>query len=142
MQDVGVVAPIFKECFASPPWNEAWTDETAARRLSQFMGTETCRGVVAFDGERAVGFALGQLEGWVDGNIFLIQEVCVVPDRQRSGIGGRLLERLLRELEVRDRVTGTYLLTDAGSAAEAFYLGRGFQRSGRKIVLSAGRRNG
>jgi hypothetical protein len=49
-----------------------------------------------------------------------------------------LLEWLRQELEARDRVTGTYLLTDAGSAAETFYLGRGFHRSGRKVVLSAG----
>lgn len=84
-QDAGVLAGIFKDCFAAPPWNEVWSDEAAVRRLSQFIGTETCRGGVAFEGERAVGFALGQVEGWVDGNLFLLQEMCVVPDRQRSG---------------------------------------------------------
>ena len=140
-QDVSVLARIFKECFAAPPWNEAWSDETAIRRLSQFMGTKTCRGAVAFEAERAVGFVLGQIEGWVDGNLFLVQDMCVVSDRQRSGLGGRLLEWLLRDIEPRDRVTGTYLLTDAGSAAEAFYLGQGFKRSGRKVVLSTGRRD-
>jgi aminoglycoside 6'-N-acetyltransferase I len=140
-QDVSVLARIFKECFAAAPWNEAWSDETAIRRLSQFMGTKTCRGVVAFEAGRAVGFVLGQIEGWVDGNLFLVQDMCVVSDRQRSGLGGRLLEWLLRDIEPRDRVTGTYLLTDAGSAAEVFYLGQGFQRSGRKVVLSMGRRD-
>jgi hypothetical protein len=63
------------------------------------MGTETCRGVVAFEGEQAVGFALGQVEGWIDGNLFLLQETCVVPGRQRSGLGGRLVEWLPREIE-------------------------------------------
>lgn len=139
--DVPVLARIFKECFAAPPWSEAWTDETAIRRLSQFMGTETRRGVVAFEGERAVGFVLGQIEAWVEGNLFLVQEMCVVSDRRRSGLGGRLLEWLLRDIESRDHVTRTYLLTDADSAAEAFYLGRGFQRSGRRVVLSTGRRD-
>ncbi len=106
------------------------------------MGTETCRGAVLFEGDRAVGFVLGQIEGWVDGNLFLVQEMCVVPDRQRSGVGGRLLEWLLRALEAGDGVIRTYLLTDAASAAEAFYLANGFRRSGRRVVLSAGRRGG
>lgn len=142
-EDVAVLARVFKECFAAPPWNEAWSDQAAIRRLGQFVSAETCRGVVAFEAERAVGFALGQVEGWLDGNLFLVQEeMCVQPGRQRSGLGGRLLAWLLRELEARDRVTGAYLLTDAGSGAEAFYLGRGFQRSGRKVVLSTSRRNG
>jgi aminoglycoside 6'-N-acetyltransferase I len=138
---VTALGRIFKECFAAPPWNEAWSDEAAVRRLSQFMGTDTCRGVVAFERGRPVGFALGQIEGWVDGNLFLVQEMCVVSDRQRSGLGGQLLERLRRDVETRDHVSGTYLLTDAGSAAEAFYLAQGFQRSGRKVVLSTGRRD-
>jgi N-acetylglutamate synthase-like GNAT family acetyltransferase len=134
--DVELAASVFVECFSAPPWNEPWTLAAAARRLGLFASAPTFRGVVAIEEGRAVALATGQLEGWLRGSLFLIQEMCVVPRRQHAGVGTQLLAHLLLELQKNDDVSEVYLLTDAATAAESFYVARGFRRSERKIVLS------
>ncbi len=138
--DVELAASVFVECFSAPPWNEPWTLAAAVRRIGLFASAPTFRGVLAIEEGRAVALAAGQVEGWLRGSLFLIQEMCVAPRRQQAGIGTRLLEHLMRELQKNDDVSEVYLLTDAASSAESFYVARGFHRSERKIVLSTGLR--
>jgi aminoglycoside 6'-N-acetyltransferase I len=142
-RDISVVevesaASVFVECFSSPPWNEPWTLAAAVRRLGLFASAPTFRGVLAIERGRLVAMALGQVEGWLRGSLFLLQEMCVVPGRQHVGIGTRLLEHLLSALRKNDDISAAYLLTDAAGEAESFYVARGFHRSERKIVLSLG----
>jgi N-acetylglutamate synthase-like GNAT family acetyltransferase len=87
---------------------------------------------------RVVAMAAGQIEGWLEGNLFLVQEMCVAPSRQHAGIGTQLLAHFVSELARNDGLEAIYLLTDAASAAESFYVARGFHRSERKIVLTRG----
>jgi GNAT superfamily N-acetyltransferase len=134
--DVPAAASVFVECFSAPPWNEPWTLAAAARRLGLFAAAPSFRGVLAIQEENPVAIALGQIEGWLRGSLFLLQEMCVVPSQQRVGVGRRMLDHLLSTLATADDVHEVYLLTDAASAAESFYLGHGFNRSARKIVLS------
>jgi aminoglycoside 6'-N-acetyltransferase I len=135
--DVELAASVFVECFTVPPWNEPWTLAAAVRRLGLFASAPAFRGVLAIEEGRAVALAAGQLEGWLRGSLFLVQEMCVVPRRQHAGVGTRLLEHLLWELKKNDDISKAYLLTDAAGAAESFYLARGFHRSERKIVLTS-----
>jgi len=100
------------------------------------METSTFRGAAATDGDQLVGMLLGQLEGWIDGDLFLIQEMCVAPNRQNVGIGRRLLEYALAQVNATDQVIAAYLLTDGESRAEAFYSRYGFGRSSGKVVLN------
>jgi GNAT superfamily N-acetyltransferase len=137
--DVELAAPVFVVCFSAPPWNEPWTLAAAVRRFGLYASAPTFRGVLAIEGGRVVAMATGQVEGWLQGSLFLIQEMCVVPSRQHAGLGTLLLDHLLSKLRKDDDVSEAYLLTDAGSAAESFYVARGFQHSARKIVLSLGR---
>ncbi len=136
--DVELAASVFVECFSAPPWNEPWTLAAAVRRIGLFASAPTFRGVLAIEGGRVVAMATGQVEGWLRGSLFLIQEICVVPRRQNAGVGTLLLDHLLGELQRNDDVSAVYLLTDAASSAESFYVARGFHRSERKIVLSLG----
>ncbi|HZL18510.1 MAG TPA: GNAT family N-acetyltransferase [Polyangia bacterium] len=136
--DVDLLADIFVRCFTGPPWNEPWSAATAARRFSLLTSAPAFRGMIAMEGDRAVALAVGQIEGWFEGALFFLQELCVLPDRRGQGIGGHLLSHFLSEIKHADRVLYTYLLTDSMSAAESFYTHRGFRRSDRKILLSIG----
>ena len=136
--DLEVVASLFVECFSVAPWKEQWTLAAAKNRLSLFASTPTFRGVIAMEAGHVVGMAMGQIEGWVDGNLFLLQEMCISPNRQRSGVGTKLLDHLLGRVADTDQVRAGYLLTNTPSAAESFYLRRGFRRSDAKIVLGSG----
>jgi aminoglycoside 6'-N-acetyltransferase I len=136
--DLEALASLFVECFSTAPWKEPWTRAAAAHRLHLFASSPTFRGAIALEAGQAVAMAMGQVEGWLEGNLFLLQEMCVSPSRQRSGVGTRILEYLLARVSRSDQVRSSYLLTDALSTAESFYLRRGFRQSDAKIVLSCG----
>jgi ribosomal protein S18 acetylase RimI-like enzyme len=60
--------------------------------------------LVAEDGEKIVGIATGHIGKRDEAEIYLIEsmgyinELCVIPEYRKSGIGKKLLERLLQEL--------------------------------------------
>lgn len=127
-------ASLFVEVFAAEPWREAWTLERARRRLGDLLRSPGFLGIAAcYEGE-LVGFALGRLEVYQDEDHFHLHEMCVAARRQRQGVGTRmvaLLETQLRERGCRQ----IYLLTARGTAAESFYVNRGFSPAQRTGVM-------
>jgi aminoglycoside 6'-N-acetyltransferase I len=120
---------LYVETFTAPPWEESWTLDDAAVRLLDFLTTPRAHGVVARADGEVVGFALGHLERSGAEDHFLLQEMCVRPERQGHGHGSRLLGALADELE---HVTHWYLLTLRDGRAAAFYERHGF-RPARRI---------
>jgi aminoglycoside 6'-N-acetyltransferase I len=135
--DLDSLAKLFAACFSSPPWNEPWTAEAARCRIAPMIETNSCRGLLATVEDVIVGVAFGQVEGWLDRSLFLLQELFVSPDNQNKGIAKALVAQLVSEVTATDRVFAMYLLTDRGSPAEAFYSKLGFSPSPRKLVMGA-----
>jgi [ribosomal protein S18]-alanine N-acetyltransferase len=112
----GVLA-LERELFGS----SAWTPETFWAELAH---PRTRWYVVAQEGERLVGYA-GLM---VPGPEADVQTVAVSPSVQGRGVGGMLLDALIRQ--ARDRGATTLLLEVRADnpAAIALYRGRGFER--------------
>lgn len=123
--DLTDVARLYAETFNRPPWSDGWTEEAALERLSRYLDHPDVLGVVAVRDGRVCGFALGMVERWVDGEHFHLKEMCTDPSAQRMGVGGGVLEELMRVLRERG-VEAIYLQTMPGSAAAAFYEKHGF----------------
>ena len=68
---------MYVETFNAPPWNDAWTEETAGKRLGQMAAAETFYGICAFEEEVLCGMVLGFSEQFYDGVLFEIKEFCV-----------------------------------------------------------------
>lgn len=124
--DLGEAATLYAETFNRPPWSDGWTEGAALERLSRYVDHPDALGVVAVRDGRVCGFALGMVERWVEGEHFHLKEMCTDPSAQRTGIGGRVLEELVRILRRRG-VEAIYLQTMPGSAAAAFYEKHGFR---------------
>lgn len=136
--DVDALTALFVDCFNAPPWNDGWSYEAAFERLSAMLAARYARGYVAVVDGRLVGMLLGQKERWVADYHFALQEMCVRPSLQRSGIGSQLLRHAVRELRA-EKVEKMYLITSPGDAAEAFYAKLGFRRSRGRIVMTSSR---
>lgn len=136
-EDLDGVGALFATCFSAPPWNEAWSRDAARARLAPMIRAPGARGMVAVHDGSIVGVALGQVEGWLDRPLFLLQEFCVSPAYRGDGVGTRLLTDLLRGVSAGDAAGAVYLLTDENSPAKAFYEKLGFAPSTRKIVMGA-----
>ncbi|KPH76254.1 MULTISPECIES: GNAT family N-acetyltransferase [Bacillaceae] len=125
----------FMDVFNQEPWNDEWTKETAKNYLEDFTHTPGFKGIVAFDGEEMIGFIFGNLKHWWSGDEFFINEMCVVADKQNSGIGSKMMNNLIKELKL-DGVSMISLLTDRGIPAEGFYKKHGFSEIERLVFLS------
>ena len=114
---------VFLKAFGGEPWNEPWTEDTASKRLSQFMDTGSFFGLELEEDGEVVAFILGQHESYYDGPRFYIQEFCC--GKQGGGYGTRLLTELEDRLREQD-VVRTYLMTIHGDATEGYYQRRGY----------------
>lgn len=133
--DLPIVTALYCAVFNAPPWNDAWTPETATTRLRDAFGTPGSLGLGAWQAGQLAGCLVGYREQWHDGVHFYLKELFVDPARQRRGIGTQLLQELTERLRG-DRVSRIYLLTERDSDAANFYMARGYYQSPRITMMA------
>ena len=135
LNDMDDVATLYCAVFNMPPWNDAWTERTAATRLTDTLGTPGALGFLARYEGRLVGGVVGHREQWFDGVHFSLKEMFVHPTMQRRGIGTRLIRHLTQTLR-QDGVRQVYLLTERAPRAAEFYGAQGFSVSRRMALMT------
>lgn len=136
IDDLDAVTTVFVACFNAPPWNDGWSFAAARDRLEAILDAHHFRGALAITDGVVIGLLLGQKERWVDAFHFNLQEMCVLPDHQRSGVGRALLRHVTEELR-REGTEKIYLLTSPESGAAAFYSAHGYYTSRGRIVMAS-----
>lgn len=132
--DLEACVELFVSTFAQPPCGETWEPAVVRERLEQIVKTPGSFGVV-IGGSGIDGFALGFSEPWHEGTHFYLKEMCIAHDRQRQGLGTRLMDSLSAGLAMRD-TRQIYLLTARGDMSEAFYAKAGFYTSPKMILMA------
>ena len=99
-------------------WQQRVSDAARFRRMMQGAS----RTIVAVEDTRVVGFARALIDGASNG---YISTVAVAADRQRSGIGRQLVQRLM---DVDEPNNITWVLR-AGRGSDAFWEKMGFRKS-------------
>ena len=125
---------LFVEVFNGSPWNESWSFETALKRLEDCHATTGFYGIVAIEEDKVFGFALGFSEVSYEGQHFFLKEMCVQANKQRSGIGTEIVDKLYRDLADKD-ISMIYLLTMRDSSAADFYQKCGFSYSSKMSMM-------
>lgn len=128
-------ATLFQAVFAGEPWNEAWPLPVVTKRLTELYTTPGFYGLVAIDEASLLGFVLGYLETWHQGQVYYLKEMCVDAATQRHGIGTALMQALVEHLSTH-AVQRIYLLTVQEGIAETFYRKQGFYVSRKMIMMS------
>lgn len=131
-EDIPRCAQLFCSAFNAEPWNDHWTDETATRRLTQFLDTPTSYGLVMEEDGVPIAFILGQREQYYDGPRFYIQEFCCA--RRGGGYGSGLLAELERRMKD-EGVVRLYLMTIHGDATEGYYRKRAYTTDSETIWM-------
>jgi len=122
--DLAEFAASYVDTFNSPPWNDRWTIDSAAKRLQQMINTEDSYGLCAYQDDLLCGVVLGCMEEFYTGNMFDIKEFWVRNGMRGSGIG----TLIYKELERRVKEKGAHqivLLTIRGDQTEHFYHNQG-----------------
>ena len=112
-ENIADYAKLYMSVFNSPPWNDSWSEETAVRRISEIMSSDTFIGKAAYQ--------------------FHLLEFFVKVSAQNNGIGTSLMNELKTELKSQG-ITHIYLITSHGEKTEGFYSRRGF-RTVSEIVM-------
>ncbi len=132
--DLAQCAAIFKEAFSEEAWGCVWTRERAEEYLSDFTGNP-----------KFIGF-VSEENGVIDGAVFAcrkvswnndeihVDELIVAPQKQRSGIGGRLVDAV-KEYCKDNGLAGIVLYTAEQAPAKKFYEKNGFQVSDGVICM-------
>lgn len=128
-------ATFFREAFNAPPWNEAWTDDSALQRLADCARTPNFLGLIAEDGADIVALAFGYSQRYQEELHYFLLEFCVANDRQRQGIGAALLAELHTRLQAAG-VNRIYTLTARETAAQDFYAKEGFYMSPKMMMMA------
>jgi ribosomal-protein-alanine N-acetyltransferase len=102
--------------------DEFTVDSDELARLSREQGRLT---LLAETGGAAAGYLSA---AWL-GNALAIEEVAVMPERRRQGIGRALLSAALR-----DAASGVLWVADSNGAGRALYRSLGFAQSARRLV--------
>lgn len=103
------------------------TAEAARAGLADVFGG-SCRGLIAEEDGRAVGFVVYAVRGTFVHSGY-VRTVAVVPGAQRRGVGRRLMDAA--EAAIFEQGPNVFLLVAAENAgAQRFYEGRGYRRIG------------
>lgn len=120
------IKELFKSVFTAPPWNDDWSDERQLdEHLKDLMGARTPLAFGLFEEETLIGLSLGYIKHWYAGTEYVIDELCIRPEKQRSGYGTAFLAQIEAELQNRG-VHTIFLTTERNVPAFAFYCKLGF----------------
>jgi len=132
-ENIADYAKLYMSVFNSPPWNDSWSEETAVRRISEIMSSDTFIGKAAYIDDELMGIIMGQCEQGDISVQFHLLEFFVKVSAQNNGIGTSLMNELKTELKSQG-ITHIYLITSHGEKTEGFYSRRGF-RTVSEIVM-------
>ncbi len=129
---------LYKSAFGGEPWNDDWSDE---EQLTEYIkeksgGFRAINYGLLIDGTLAA-ISLGQITHWWEGTNYVLDELCVSPSLQGSGIGTRFMELIEADLKTRD-VKGIFLQTDLDKPAYGFYRKNGFKDVSKHVSLFKG----
>ena len=133
-KDLEECAAIYKEAFSEETWGCVWTQERAEEYLSDFAANPKFIGFVSEENGVIDGalFACKKVS-WNNDEIH-IDELVVDPNKQRSGIGGRLVDAV-KEYSRENGLAGLVLYTAEQASAKKFYEKNGFQVSEGVICM-------
>jgi len=92
-------AEIYPAAYNCEPWNDSWTSNTAAALLTCYYNTPGFMGWIAGQDGIIIGCAIGNIEPYYSGNIFIMKEMFVAVNSQRAGVGSSLITTMKKELK-------------------------------------------
>ncbi|MGI6782168.1 MAG: GNAT family N-acetyltransferase [Acholeplasmataceae bacterium] len=124
IKDVNEIVKIFVETFNGEPWNELWTEESAYNKLFELFNFTNFYGLVAVENNQPLGALLGNIRTYDKRKSLYLEEMFVVSNMRRKGIGSRLYLAAKEELKQMG-VSGAFFTTIKNTQAYHFYLKHG-----------------
>ena len=134
-RDIDELSKMYVECFNAEPWNDKWTEETAAKRLLKMLSYDGAYGIICRENGNILGMILGHDEYYYDGVNFEIKEFCIRAGIQGKGTGAKLLKYF--EDKLKDKgINKIFLLTCLSDKTVGFYKKNGYNTCHNMIMMN------
>ena len=80
-------AALLVEVFSQKTWSEEWELENSHDRLMCYKKAPYFLGLSAIEERELIGFMFGNFEAYQKSSHFIIKEMCVKTEKQRTGVG-------------------------------------------------------
>ena len=134
--NLNLCAEMFFDVFTSPPWEYTWLSrENINRYFEDMLITPGFIGFLYYEGHTCLGVCLGGINDYFIAPQFEINEIFINRNRQKEGIGSKMLA----EIETCLSDAGVHcvtLLTQKDMNAYQFYLKNGYSVSKKAVHMS------
>ncbi len=100
--DIDELAKVMGQAYSEEPWNEAWEQGKAVRRVESILCGFEALGLAAVENGEIIGGLLGFVDPYADYDMFFVSEIFVAPQWKRKGIGRQLINALEKQLVAKD----------------------------------------
>jgi aminoglycoside 6'-N-acetyltransferase I len=133
--DLETCVRIYVEAFNAPPLNYSFlTKEKAERYLRDLTRTPGFLGYVFLQEGAMTAFCFGKLDNYFEGTMFEVEELAVIPELHRSGVGSEVMGLLETKLAGYG-VSAVSLNTSKQLPAFSFYLKNGYEELPENVTL-------
>ncbi len=123
--DIPACAEILCAVYNNELWQCRWTSKTARAYLEDYVRAEKFVGYIAEEQGRVAGALFAHEKIWWNNSELFIDEMFVLPEMQRNGLGSRLIGAASDHVKQRG-LAGLTLSTNRYAPAPAFYRKNGF----------------
>ena len=92
--DIAQCAAVYVQAYNRPPWNYNFSNEKAARYLTEYTDRGRFVGFVIIEDDQIVGAMLGHSKTWWTNDLIYVDELFVSPDSRGKGYGKKLLDHV------------------------------------------------
>ena len=124
--DMPRCAEILCEAYNNDMWQCHWTAQTATAYLMDYFRVEKFVGFVLEEDGDIIGAMFAHEKIWWNNSELYIDEMFVVPEMQRNGLGSRLIKTAEKYVK-KYNLAGLTLCTNKYAPAPGFYRKNGFK---------------
>lgn len=126
----------FREVFTKEPWNDDWSNEEQLENyIVDLIGNSNSLTLAYFDDVSLVALAMGHIRHWYSATEYYIDELCVNPQFQGQGVGGKFMNAI-EEYLMRYNIKAIFLLTEKNVPAYRFYKKHGFEEQENSVAFA------
>ncbi|AHG48747.1 GCN5 family acetyltransferase (plasmid) [Rhizobium leguminosarum bv. trifolii CB782] len=135
LEHLNGAAAVLVGAYSGPPWNENWSLEAAVENVKTVLETPRSIALVAIDGRKVLGIALGIRQRRHAGPVIYLDELSVLPEAQGRGIGTALLSAVFETAKA-EGCNSVWLVSQREGALSKFYQRCGFAVGGNLGLYS------
>ncbi len=129
-------AEIFRDIFTNRPWNYEWmSDEKVHEYFTDLINTPKAKAYAFFINDTLCGACFGRVNSCSPVPVYEINEIFVLRDLQKKGVGSKMLKAIEQDLKQKG-IVAISLYTMRDIPAYKYYIKNGYEEASSAVSFS------